>query len=348
MSNLINLHGEIGRDITAQQVQQQLALCDQTKPLVVSINSDGGSVFDGLTIYDAFTAYAGPKKAIIESAAFSIASFIAMAFDDCEITENGYLMIHNPYSETVGDDEEHARASALLSKLKDSMVAAYSRKSGKSQGEIQAIMKEQTFFNAQESMAAGFVNRVTTAKKVAMRPAAKYQNLPQRVFASLFSAAPTAETESREPAIGVPKMSDTQAPVAATLAEIKKAFPKAKAEFVISCLERSLPLASVMSDALAAMDAENQGLKAKLAEMEAKAMEMPPEEESEEMAKAQVKRGVKPVAKSTTTTSVDSRVVWNQKIEAKVSQGLARNKAVLAVNRENPGLREKMLEEVNS
>lgn len=347
MSNLINLHGEIGRDITAQQVQQQLAQCDQTKPLVVSINSDGGSVFDGLTIYDAFTAYPGPKKAIIESAAFSIASFIAMAFDDCEITENGYLMIHNPYSETVGDDEEHARASALLSKLKDSMVAAYSRKSGKSQGEIQAIMKEQTFLNAQESMAAGFVSRVTTEKKVAMRPSAKYQNLPQRVFASLFSAAPNVETESREPAIGVPKMSDTQAPVAATLAEIKKAFPKAKAEFVISCLERSLPLASVMSDALAAMDEENQALKAQLAEATAKAA-MPCEEEApEEPPVAKARNGVKPVAKATSIPTVAARDAWKAKVESKVSAGLTRPKAVMAVNRENPGLREQMLEEVN-
>jgi hypothetical protein len=48
----------------------------------------------------------------IESSAFSIASFVAMAFDDVEISSNGYMMLHNPYAQAEGDDEDFAKQSA--------------------------------------------------------------------------------------------------------------------------------------------------------------------------------------------------------------------------------------------
>ena len=60
--------------------------------------------------------------------------------------------------------------------------------------------------------------------------------------------------------------------------------------------------------------------------------------------------GVKPVAKSNAgaVSAVSALSQWSTKISAKVASGISKDRAVAIVNRENPGLREQMLSEVNS
>jgi len=350
MLNELKLYGVIGEDITAVDVKNAIDGFDQTKPLLVRIHSEGGSVSDGLAIYDAIKAYAGPKKAVIESAAFSIASHIAMAFEDIEITENGYLMIHNPHMDVSGDDSAHAQAADCLSKLKESMVTAYSAKTGKPREEVLAIMAAETWVNAKEALANGYVSRITPPQ---LKAVAKMKNMPQGVAKSLSGDCLEAG-ETRKDDI----MSNTT-PVAASLAEIKAAFPKAKAEFVLSCIERQLPMASVMTDALAAMEEELTMARAKLAKYEeeqsAKAMEdeemakanAMEEEPEEEMAKAKAKTGVKPLAKSTSSSKPSAKAQWDAAVANYEAKGVVRGKALSMVNKAHPGLRERMLAEVS-
>jgi ATP-dependent protease ClpP protease subunit len=356
MPNEIKLYGVIGEECRAIDVKRSLEAMDQTQPLIVRIHSEGGAVTDGLAMYDAFKAYAGPKKVSIESAALSIASHIAMAFDEVEITENGWLMIHSPHMGVEGDDVAHAEAATILGQLKESMINAYTSKTGKSREEVLTIMAKDTWINAKDALAQGFVSRIVQAKKAPLLAVAKTLNMPQGVFSSLFGEGSEAG-ELREPT-KEKTMSDSK-PVAASLQEIKAAFPKAKAEFVIQCLEKSLPMASVLSEALAAMDEELTATKAQLAEAlaaaNAKAMETeaPAEEESEEApveakAKAVARTGVKPIAKAANSSKPSARDEWATKIQAKVLQGFSKDKAAIAVNRENPGLRSQMLSEVNS
>ena len=96
--------------------------------LETRIDSEGGSVWDGMSIYSALQAHPGAKKCLIESAAFSIASYIAMAFDTVEITSNGYMMLHNPSMSADGESSDLEKASELLKKLRTSMVDAYANK----------------------------------------------------------------------------------------------------------------------------------------------------------------------------------------------------------------------------
>jgi ATP-dependent protease ClpP protease subunit len=356
MLNQIKLYGVIGEDVTAVDVKTQLDAMDQTQPLLVRIHSEGGSVPDGLAIYDAMQAYPGPKKAIIESAAFSIASHIAMAFEEVEITENGYLMIHNPHMEVSGDDTAHAQAASVLSKMKTSMVEAYRRKTGKSEEEVLGIMAAESWINAKEALAAGYVNRITAPRMV--KAVARSVGMPQGVIQSLCGGCSDAG-ENRVAKRAT--MSDSK-PVAASLAEIKAAFPKAKADFIVACLEKQLPMASVMTEALGAMEEEMVALRAKVAEYEQKmaAMETKPvegmeeeepagmeEEEEEVVAKVKAKAGVKPLAKSRTSGQVSAKASWDGALSAKVTAGMSRPEAIRAIEKECPGLRESMIEEVN-
>jgi hypothetical protein len=183
--------------------------------------------------------------------------------------------------------------------------------------------------------------------------------MPHGVVAALFGAGSDGENRETE---GKPM---STAPVAATIQEIKAAYPKAKADFIVKCLERSLPMASVATAAAEEMMSENEELMAKCKAMEEelvkyKAMESesPDDEEEkpeakaekdeEEKPEAKAKSGVKPVAKARTSgPSASAR--WNQAVDAAMAKtGNNKMKAVALANRNHPGLREAFLAEANA
>jgi len=353
---VIRLDGVIGTgkdEISSQWFRDQLPV-NGTDPISVKLHSEGGSVFEGFAIHDICAAYQGPKTLSIESSAFSIASFVAMAFDDVEISSNGYMMLHNPYAVAEGDDECFAKQSQLLGQLKSSMVTAYSQRSGKSEDEIKAILKNETYLNAQQAVEMGFAKRIT-GQPVIGRAFAKLSTMPHGVVAALFGAGSGGEKRDSQKG---KSMSESQ-PVAATLQEIKAAFPKAKAEFVVKCLEKSLPMASVASAAVEEMMSENAALWAELDTMKAAAAkaELPKEEPDGDEAEVKAKAcdeempakasGVKAIAKAK-TGSPSAKTRWSDLIQAKVAAGTPRATAILNVDKENPGLRQQYLAEVNA
>jgi len=357
---VIRIDGVIGTaagEISSQAFRDQLPV-NGTDPISVKLHSEGGSVFEGFAIHDICAAYQGPKTLSIESSAFSIASFVAMAFDDVEISSNGYMMLHNPYAAAEGDDEDLAKQSALLGQLKSSMVTAYAQRSGKSEEEIKAILKNETYLNAQQAVEMGFAKRIT-GQPVIGRTFANTSTMPHGVVSALFNAG--SGGEQRDTKKGQ-KMSESQ-PVAATLQEIKAAFPKAKATFIVSCLERSLPMASVATAAVEEMMTENAALRAEVEALKASAAkaELPAEETEEMPAEAKAKAmndeeekpaaktsGVKAIAKAK-TGSPSARVRWESAVDAAIPKcGGNKMKAVALANRNNLGLREAFLQEVNA
>jgi ATP-dependent protease ClpP protease subunit len=368
MTKTIRIDGVIGTgegEISSSMIREQLPQ-NGTDPIAVKIHSEGGSVFEGFAMHDAFAAYQGPKSLSIESSAFSIASFIACAFDDVEISSNGYMMLHNPYAAVEGDDEDFARQSEMLGKLKTSMVSAYAQRSGKSEDEIKAILKNETYLNAQQSVEMGLAKRIA-GQPVIGRAFAKVKTMPHGVVAALFGAGSDGENRETE---GKPM---STAPVAATIQEIKAAYPKAKSDFIVKCLERALPMASVASAAAEEMMSENEDLKKQvsamteeLAKYKAAELEVSTEDDSEEepvpadakamdgeedpmKAKAKAKaKGVKPVAKARTSgPSASAR--WNQAIELCLPKCNGNKmKAAALADRNNPGLRQAFVDEFNA
>jgi len=322
------------------------------------MHSEGGSVFEGFAIHDEFAKYKGPKSLSIESSAFSISSFIPCAFEDVEISPNGYMMLHNPYTQAEGDDEYLARQSDLLGKLKSSMIAAYAQRSGKSEDEIKSILKNETYLNAQQSVEMGLAKRIA-GQPVIGRAFAKVKTMPHGVVAALFGAGSGGDNDSKKGH----KMPEST-PVAATLKEIKAAFPKAKAERVIAWALKEMPMASVAAAAAEEMMSENEELMAKCKAMEEelakyKAMESESpddeeekpeakaEEDEEEKPEAKAKSGVKPVAKAR-TSGPSASVRWNQAVDAAMAKTKDKMKAVALANRTHPGLREAYLAEANA
>jgi uncharacterized phage infection (PIP) family protein YhgE len=246
--------------------------------------------------------------------------------------------------------------------MKQKMIQAYAQKSGKPLDEIERMMKAETFLSAQECVRLGFANYVTNTPKACRK--FELETMPHGVYTALFSAGSGGNNNVE---IKDKKLMTTQAKVAATAKQIKAAFPKAKAEFIVRCMEKEYAMEEVATElteevleenetlsakvkameeeltALKAKAQEEEEMKAKYAEMEQKAQDM-----EEQLAKFQA-RGMRAVTQPIGTPSKESaRAQWQAEVESHVAKGLSRANAVIAANRAKPGLREKMIAECNA
>ena len=124
------------------------------------INSPGGSVFDGVAIYNALKRHDAAITVWIDGIAASIASMIAMAGDEVVMPENAMLMLHDPSGLVVGTAADMRGMAEALDRMKAGMVAAYRDKSGRDDAEIEALMRDETWLSAQEAVALGLADRV--------------------------------------------------------------------------------------------------------------------------------------------------------------------------------------------
>ena len=162
------LTGDIGFDISAKNFIKSLQAVN-TPNICVHIDSLGGNVFDGLSIYNALKDYTGKKTAIIEGVCASAASYILMAFDEVIAKANALLMIHNPLVENVsGNANELLRVSSTLAELSKIYIDAYSERTHLSYDSIKKMMDDETYFNAQQAKEKGFVDIIEGEQSVSL------------------------------------------------------------------------------------------------------------------------------------------------------------------------------------
>jgi hypothetical protein len=99
----------------------------------------------------------------------SIASVIALAGDEINISEAGSIMIHNASSMRGGNADQMRKAVTDLKKIDDTITAIYIAKTGLPEANIKKLMKGEAIMNASEAMDFGFVdNIVNPIKAVAL------------------------------------------------------------------------------------------------------------------------------------------------------------------------------------
>ena len=152
--------------LSARQLVNSLKDIDASE-INVRINSPGGSVFDGIAIYNSLRHHQAHIHVQIEGLAASIASVVAMAGDTIHMAENALFMIHNPLS-WVGDDAEALRKMAdMLDKTTDIIANTYGNQCQQDAELIRQWMDEETWFTAEEAEAKGLIDVIDKPVKMA-------------------------------------------------------------------------------------------------------------------------------------------------------------------------------------
>jgi ATP-dependent Clp protease, protease subunit len=166
----IVIYDEIGAfGIPAKAFLDELKALGPVAELTVRINSPGGSVFDGVAIYNALKRHDAAVTVWIDGIAASIASMIAMAGDEVVMPENAMLVLHDPSGLVAGTASDMRAMADALDRMESGMVAAYRDKSGRDDSEIEALMQAETWLSAQEAVALGLADRVEEPVRMAPR-----------------------------------------------------------------------------------------------------------------------------------------------------------------------------------
>lgn len=186
------IYEQIGEDfwsgggVTAKQFQKELSEI-RSSQIDLHINSPGGEVFDGLTIYNLIKQHPANVTTYIDGLAASIASVIALAGDQVIMAENALYMVHNPWGVAIGDSSEMRKMADRLDKVGGSIATAYTSKSGKGEDEITALMNAETWMTAQEAFDFGFIDEIAAemdmaacVKFVPAMQKAKFKNIPEQ------------------------------------------------------------------------------------------------------------------------------------------------------------------------
>jgi ATP-dependent Clp protease, protease subunit len=194
----IVIYDEIGAfGIPAKAFLDELKALGPVAALTVRINSPGGSLFDGVAIYNALKRHDARVTVWIDGIAASIASVIAMAGDEVIMPENAMLMIHDPSALVIGTAADMRGMAEALDKMKAGMVAAYRDKSGRDDAEIEALMRDETWLSAKEALNLGLADRIEQPVRMAAHfDLSRFRNPPPQLAAILTSSTPQEDLMS--------------------------------------------------------------------------------------------------------------------------------------------------------
>ena len=178
----ININDEIGGNgITSNDFIAYVQDAGK-KNINLTIDSPGGSVFDAFAIYDFLTTSDKYNVTVeIRGLAASSASVLALAGNKLPtMTENSFLMIHNPYLTKMDvdyyDSEKLKKKAAemlneaeLLETITNKIATIYSKRTGIDHAKLIAMMDKETWISAEDALEMGFASSVSESIAIAAK-----------------------------------------------------------------------------------------------------------------------------------------------------------------------------------
>lgn len=155
---------EIYGDIGAQNVSASMLLASlgSAQAVEIRINSGGGDLFEGLTIYNRLRSLSR-VSVVVDGLAASAASVVAMAASPgcLGMAPNSRMMVHEAnLTGSAMTAAELSAASSLVDGLSDEIATIYARRSGRPAAHWRARMKSETWLSAHQAVAEGLADYV--------------------------------------------------------------------------------------------------------------------------------------------------------------------------------------------
>lgn len=181
-------------------------LAKQEGDIEIDINSNGGDVAGGLAIANAIKGYTkGEVTCNVLGVAASMASVIACAGKRLCMGQGAFLMVHNPWTVTMGNAEDLRKDADTLDKMRDSIVSFYQSKCpDKSADDIKALLDAETWISREAAGGYGFAveDYAGEFKAAASLTRRSFGNAPEcvKAFLDFKSEKPSAPEPAQTPA----------------------------------------------------------------------------------------------------------------------------------------------------
>ena len=158
----IEVVGEITRESVYSLILQlrYLQQADPEKEITMYINSPGGSVIDGLALYDVMAGISCPIRTVCVGMAASMGSLLFAAGD---ILPHATVMIHDPLTTGIsGSALSVNQASMRLMETREITASILADHTGHTIEEIYEKTRQDSYFNAQEAVDWRLADRIIT------------------------------------------------------------------------------------------------------------------------------------------------------------------------------------------
>jgi ATP-dependent Clp protease protease subunit len=139
---------------------------DPEKDILLYINSPGGSVTAGMSIYDTMQFVKCDIATIVMGQAASMGSLLAAAGAPGKrsILPNARHMIHQPLGGASGQATDVEIQARELLRWKQVLTDIYVKHTGKTFEQLKSDMERDNFMTAESAVAYGLADRVVTAR----------------------------------------------------------------------------------------------------------------------------------------------------------------------------------------
>lgn len=164
----ILIYGVIGdswweESVTAKRFVSDFKELEKTCSRInVKINSPGGSVFDGLAIFNVIQNSPVDVHTYNDGLAASMGAVILLAGKTVHSAKNALTMLHSPMGGAYGTAKDIQNYLVVLEKVKNSLVTCICSKSGKKSEDIEAkyFDYEDHWLTADEAKAENFLDEI--------------------------------------------------------------------------------------------------------------------------------------------------------------------------------------------
>lgn len=166
-------------ETSAEYFREQLLAIPETATIELHVNSNGGSVKEGVAIYNQLKQHKAEKICYVDGFAYSIASVICMACDKIIMGLGTSMLIHNMSMSVYGDAKTLRKCADDLDILMESNRKIYmARAKNLTEEELADMMEAETFLTPEQCLEYGFCDKIENYQ-------ADQSQLNQQVMAEL-------------------------------------------------------------------------------------------------------------------------------------------------------------------
>ena len=164
MDRIVYLGTEIDNHSANVLVQQllHLQLEDAAKPITLYINSPGGSIVDGMAIYDTIRRSPCPVHAIVAGMAASMGAIILSGCTKGEraILPHGEVLLHQPLGGARGQATDIEISANRIIKMKKMLLTILAQNTGHPFEKLAEDCDRDYWLDAEEAKAYGIIDRI--------------------------------------------------------------------------------------------------------------------------------------------------------------------------------------------
>lgn len=149
-------------ETSAKYFREQLEMIPENATIELYVNSNGGSVKEGVSIYNQLARHKAEKIAYVDGFAYSVASLICMACSKIVMGMGTSMLVHNMWMEVAGNAEELRKAADDLDALMETNRKIYLKRcKGKiKEEELISIMEEERILSPEDCLNYGFADQI--------------------------------------------------------------------------------------------------------------------------------------------------------------------------------------------